>query len=109
VPFQLDKDATRRGETHVHKALREALVNTLIHADHQSTRPIKIIKLSTSFEFSNPGRLRISLWKEQQWLIPLVSENLELEMTSITLLMVSLIPENVERDLSPNIIYQCER
>lgn len=36
VPFQLDGDAVRRGETHVHEALREALVNTLIHAEHQS-------------------------------------------------------------------------
>ena len=41
VPFQLDKDAVRRGETHVHEALREALVNTLIHADHLSSRPLK--------------------------------------------------------------------
>ncbi|MEY3222287.1 MAG: hypothetical protein RLZZ203_1143 [Cyanobacteriota bacterium] len=138
VPFQLDQDAVRRGETHVHEALREALVNTLIHADHQSTRPIKIVKLSNLFEFYNPGRLRISLqqlyeggisdprnpnlqkmfqmlglgekagsgfgkilraWKEQQWFIPLVSENLELEMTSVALPMVSLIPENIEKDL----------
>ncbi|MBW4632883.1 MAG: putative DNA binding domain-containing protein [Iphinoe sp. HA4291-MV1] len=138
VPFQLDKDAVRRGETHVHEALREALVNTLIHADHQSTRPILVTKFTNSFLFSNPGRLRISLqqlydggvsdprnpnlqkmfqmlglgeragsgfgkilraWKEQQWLIPLVSEKLELEMTSIALPTMSLIPENVEKEL----------
>jgi hypothetical protein len=40
VPFKLDSQATRIAETHVHEALREALVNTLIHADHQSSRPI---------------------------------------------------------------------
>ncbi|WP_370589507.1 ATP-binding protein [Tychonema sp. LEGE 07203] len=51
----------RRGETHVHEALREALVNTLIHADHQSTRPLIITKYKNGFSFSNPGRLRISL------------------------------------------------
>ncbi|WP_293133347.1 hypothetical protein [Okeania sp. SIO3I5] len=33
VPFQLDKNATRREETHVHQGIREALANTLIHAD----------------------------------------------------------------------------
>jgi ATP-dependent DNA helicase RecG len=61
VPFQLDRDATRKGETHVHQALREALVNTLIHADHRSTRSIVIIKKIDRFEFSNPGRLRITI------------------------------------------------
>jgi ATP-dependent DNA helicase RecG len=61
VPFKLDKDSVRKGETHVHEALREALVNTLIHADHQSSRPIKIIKELDCFHFSNPGFLRIPL------------------------------------------------
>jgi len=41
----------------------------------------------------------IRAWREQQWFIPLVSENLELEMTSVTLPMISLIPKNVEKDL----------
>ncbi|MDZ8239241.1 MAG: putative DNA binding domain-containing protein [Nostoc sp. ChiQUE01a] len=138
VPFQLDSEAVRKGETHVHEALREALVNTLIHADHLSSRPLVITKFPDSFSFSNPGRLRISpqqlyeggisdarnpnlqkmfqmlglgekagsgfgkilrAWKEQQWFYPLVSEKLELELTSITLPMVSLIPEQVEREL----------
>ncbi len=43
----------------MHEALREALVNTLIHADHQSTRPITVIKRQDAFVFFNPGRLRI--------------------------------------------------
>ena len=137
VPFQLDKDAVRRGETHVHEALREALVNTLIHADHLSTRPLVVTKYTNGFLFSNPGRLRISIqqlydggisdprnpnlqkmfqmlglgekagsgfgkilraWIEQQW-FPLVSEKLDLEITSVALPMVSLIPENVEKEL----------
>lgn len=138
TPFRLDKMATRREETHVHEALREALVNTLIHADHQSSRSIKIVKRPDAFIFSNPGRLRIPkdklyqggvtdprnpilqkmfqllglgekagsgfqkilrAWREQQWLIPLVSEDPTLEMTRICLPLASMIPEDVEREL----------
>jgi ATP-dependent DNA helicase RecG len=61
VPFQLDKNAVRVGETPVHLAIREAVVNTLIHADHSSTQAIKIIKQKNLFIFSNPGCLRISI------------------------------------------------
>ncbi|MCY7337673.1 MAG: hypothetical protein LH613_15930 [Chamaesiphon sp.] len=61
VPFQLDKNAVRVGETPVHLAIREAVVNTLIHADHSSTQAIKIIKQKNLFVFSNPGCLRISI------------------------------------------------
>jgi ATP-dependent DNA helicase RecG len=39
-----------------------------------------------------------SAWIEQQW-FPLVSEKLDLEMTSVGLPMVSLIPENIEKEL----------
>lgn len=63
VPFKLDRASMRLEETHVHEALREALVNTLIHSDHQSSRPITIIKRKDTFIFANPGRLRIP--KEQ--------------------------------------------
>ena len=59
LPFKLDRSAVRLEETHVHEALREALVNTLIHADHQSARPITVIKRRDAFIFTNPGRLRI--------------------------------------------------
>jgi ATP-dependent DNA helicase RecG len=61
VPFKLDKNATRLEETHVHEAIREAFVNTLIHADHQTTHSISIINRHNEFLFINPGRLRISL------------------------------------------------
>jgi len=61
LPFQLDKHTVRRGETHVHEALREALVNTLVHADHFSSRSIVVIKRPDAFLFTNPGRLRIPL------------------------------------------------
>lgn len=55
TPFRLDQQATRQGETHVHEALREALVNTLIHADHQSSRSITVIRRADTFIFQNPG------------------------------------------------------
>ena len=61
LPFQLDVDLFRKGETEVHVAIREALVNSLIHADYQGTGSIVIIKNKDTFEFSNPGTLLISL------------------------------------------------
>jgi ATP-dependent DNA helicase RecG len=139
VPFKLDQDSVREGETHVHDALREVLVNSLIHADHLSTKPIAILKYHDRFLFSNPGRLRITIsqlyqggiseprnpnlqkmflmiglgekagsgfakilraWKEQQWFIPLVLEKLELDITAVALPMISLIPEQVEKELT---------
>ncbi|MEN8264614.1 MAG: RNA-binding domain-containing protein [Nitrospirota bacterium] len=138
VPFELDSAAVRRGETHVHEALREALVNTLIHADHMSSRPILIVKSQNMFYFNNPGRLRIPIdrlyeggisdprnpslqkmfqmlglgekagsgfqkilraWREQEWFIPFVSEKLDTDITTVSLPMISMIPEQVEKEL----------
>lgn len=138
VPFELGRAAVRVEETHVHEALREALVNTLVHADHQSTRPLTVIKRKEAFFFTNPGRLRISreqlyqggvsdprnpnlqkmfqmlglgekagsgfqkilrAWREQHWMMPIVAENLELEMTRVWLPVASMIPEDVEGEL----------
>jgi ATP-dependent DNA helicase RecG len=61
MPFQLDAELFRKGETEVHEAIREALVNALIHADYQGTGGVVIIKYQDKFEFSNPGTLLISL------------------------------------------------
>ena len=61
LPFQLDSDLFRRGETIVHEAIREALVNALIHADHQGQGGIVVEKYQDRFEFSNPGSLLVSL------------------------------------------------
>ncbi|MCH9627503.1 MAG: hypothetical protein S4CHLAM2_11440 [Chlamydiales bacterium] len=44
----------------VHVAIREALVNALIHADYQGQGGIVIEKHQDRFEFSNPGCLLIS-------------------------------------------------
>ncbi len=60
LPFQLNGDLFRKGETVVHVAIREALVNALIHADYQGQGGIVIEKYQDRFEFSNPGSLLIS-------------------------------------------------
>jgi ATP-dependent DNA helicase RecG len=60
VPFQLDADLFRKGETVVHEAIREALVNALIHADYLGQGGVIIEKYKDRFEFSNPGTLLIS-------------------------------------------------
>ncbi|MBA2670203.1 MAG: putative DNA binding domain-containing protein [Gemmatimonadetes bacterium] len=59
VPFRLGTGSQRVDETAVHEALREALVNTLIHADHRQSVGILVVKHLDRFEFRNPGRLRI--------------------------------------------------
>ena len=60
LPFQLNADLFRKGETEVHEAIREALVNALIHADYQGQGGIVVEKLRDAFEFSNPGTLLVS-------------------------------------------------
>ena len=60
IPFQLKDSFQRVDETHIHEAVREALVNTLIHANYQGHLGILIIKHPQGFTFRNPGLLRIS-------------------------------------------------
>lgn len=61
LPFELDSDMIRKGESPVHVAVREALVNALIHADYQGQGGVVVEKYVDRFEFSNPGSLLISL------------------------------------------------
>ncbi|MGV2936379.1 RNA-binding domain-containing protein [Providencia sp. AGC89] len=61
VPFNIDKDGYRTEESPVHEALREALVNTLVHANYSGQTPIKIVKKNGLFYFRNPGNIRIPL------------------------------------------------
>jgi ATP-dependent DNA helicase RecG len=60
TPFALDEKMVRIDDTPVHKAVREALVNALVHANYYEDRGLVVIKRQNSFEFSNPGGLRIS-------------------------------------------------
>lgn len=60
VPFQL-RAATRRDETPVHEALREAMVNALIHADHTAPGGIVIERFADRVVIGNPGTLLIGL------------------------------------------------
>jgi predicted HTH transcriptional regulator len=60
IPFNLKGDQ-RIEDTPVHEALREALVNTLIHADYTSNCSILIVKRPDLFGFRNPGILRVPL------------------------------------------------
>ena len=59
VPFRLEGDL-RQDDTPVHKALREALINTLIHADFTGRTSILVVKYPNMFLFRNPGSMRIS-------------------------------------------------
>ena len=58
VAFTMEGD-TRVDDTPVHKALREAIVNTLIHADYSGTCSVLVVKRPDLFGFRNPGLLRI--------------------------------------------------
>lgn len=65
VPFKMN-GIQRDDDTLMHKALREALCNTLSNADYYGVRGIVIKKSKDRIEFSNPGIMRIS--KEEAFL-----------------------------------------
>lgn len=60
VPFAL-KDGQRQDDTPVHEALREALVNTLVHADYAGRVSVLVVKRPDMFGFRNPGGLRLPI------------------------------------------------
>ena len=60
VPFQL-QDGQRIEDTPVHEALREALANTLIHADFSGRVSLLVVKRPDMFGFRNPGLMRVPL------------------------------------------------
>lgn len=61
VPFRTSAPGKRIDEDHVHEAIREALVNSLIHADFAGRISILIVKRRDMFGFRNPGGLRLPL------------------------------------------------
>ncbi len=58
VPFKLEKDL-RQENTLVHQALREALVNSIVHADYSERASVLIVKRPDLFGFRNPGLMRV--------------------------------------------------
>ncbi len=60
MPFRLE-GSQREDDTPVHKALREALVNAIVHADYSVRASLQVMKAPDYFEFRNPGRMRIPI------------------------------------------------
>jgi ATP-dependent DNA helicase RecG len=58
VPFEL-QDGVRLDESKAHEAIREALVNTLVHADYTGRSSILIVKRPDLYGFRNPGLMRV--------------------------------------------------
>lgn len=138
VPFQLQK-GQRIEDSPVHEAIREALINTIIHADYAGTTPILIEKHLHMIMFRNPGTMRIPIpaaikggtsdcrnrtlqkvfrmigfgenagsgvpliygnWKQQMYRLPEITESFQPEMITLTLSMVSLLPDEVMKALT---------
>ncbi len=60
IPFT-QEGVQRQDDTLVHKALREALVNTIVHADYSGRASILVVKRPDMFGFRNPGNMRVSV------------------------------------------------
>ncbi|MGM9832806.1 MAG: winged helix-turn-helix transcriptional regulator, partial [Candidatus Limisoma sp.] len=60
VPFVLNGNQ-RVDDTPIHKLLREAITNTVVHADFYGRQGIVIQKSEEGYKFSNPGCVRISI------------------------------------------------
>ena len=60
-PFVLDNQQ-RVDDTPIHKAIREAFVNMIIHSDYLlDSGTLKILKNQDEFIFTNPGSLKLSV------------------------------------------------
>ena len=54
-------DPIRSGQSPVHEAIQEALVNALIHADYRGMGGVVIDRFEDRMELSNPGTLLVSM------------------------------------------------
>lgn len=63
-PFKLENNI-RREETPAHIAVREALINLCVHADHTANASLVVKQEMHRFVFSNPGTMLVS--KEQYY------------------------------------------
>ena len=59
-PFRLE-GMERIDDTSVHKAIREALTNLVIHTDYMITGVLRVEKHDDKFVFSNPGSLKLPI------------------------------------------------
>ena len=59
-PFKLN-GMIRVDDTPLHKAIREATVNMIIHSDYMSNGTLKVVKNDKGFMFSNPGSLKLPI------------------------------------------------
>ena len=59
-PFKLE-GMVRVDDTPIHRAIREAIVNMMIHSDYLITGVLKIVKTDNGYLFSNPGSLKLSI------------------------------------------------
>lgn len=59
-PFKLD-GMVRIDDTPIHEAIREAVVNMIIHADYLISGVLKVEKTDKGFYFSNPGNLKLAV------------------------------------------------
>lgn len=58
IPFRVS-GMVRQDDTVVHQAIRESLVNCLVHAQFYERRGVVILKGRDWFSFANPGLLRV--------------------------------------------------
>ena len=66
VPPTLFADPVRAGQSPVHEAIQEALVNSLIHADYRGMGGVVIERFPDRIELSNPGTLLVSIEQLRQ-------------------------------------------
>lgn len=61
-PFELKDNLTRKSSAQIEIALREALVNMLIHADYSQPAPNIVAEIYNGwYEFTNPGNMVITV------------------------------------------------
>ena len=61
VPLSIGDDMVRVDDTETHKAVREALLNSLIHADYRGNLTVSVERRRYSISISNSGLFRIPL------------------------------------------------
>lgn len=60
IPFHLE-EGQRKSQTPIHTAIREALVNCIVHADYSERVSVLVVKRPDMFGFRNPGLSRIPI------------------------------------------------